>query len=115
MRKLTVFNSISLDGFFTDEHDDLTWVHKYGADPEYGAWVADNARSGGGVLVFGRKTYDMMESYWPTPQAAKDMPVVADGMNRAEKIVFSRTMDKATWKNTKLIKGDIAAAMKKLK
>ncbi len=115
MRKLTVFNSISLDGFFTDAHDDLSWAHAYGGDPEYGAWIGDNAKSGGGVLVFGRKTYDMMASYWPTPQAAKDMPVVAEGMNRADKIVFSRTMDKATWNNTKLVKGDIVAAMKKLK
>ena len=115
MRKLTVFNSISLDGFFTDEHDDLTWVHEYGADREYGAWINDNAKSGGGVLAFGRKTYDMMVSYWPTAQAAKDMPVVAEGMNSAPKIVFSRTMDKATWNNTKLVNGDIVAAMKTLK
>jgi dihydrofolate reductase len=115
MAKLSVFNSVSLDGFFTDAHDDLSWAHAYGSDPEYGAWIGENAKSGGGVLLFGRKTYDMMVSYWPTPQAKKDNPVVADGMNAAPKIVFSRSMDKATWANTKLLKGDLVAEVKKLK
>ena len=80
MRKLTVFNSVSLDGFFTDAKSDLSWAHEAGADPEYGAWIAENAQSGGGALVFGRKTYDMMVSYWPTPQAKQDMPEVAEAL-----------------------------------
>jgi dihydrofolate reductase len=115
MAKLSVFNSVSLDGFFTDAHDDLGWAHEYGSDPEYGAWIGENAKSGGGMLLFGRKTYDMMVSYWPTPQAKKDNAVVADGMNAAPKVVFSRSLDKATWANTKLLKGDLIAEVKKLK
>ena len=115
MRTLSVFNSVSLDGYFTDANNDLSWAHAYGGDPEYGAWIGENARSGGGVLVFGRKTYDMMVSYWPTPQAKKDMPVVADGMNKASKIVFSRRLEHSSWENTRMIKGDAVAAMKKLK
>ena len=114
MRKLSVFNSISLDGFFTDEHNSLEWAHRYGSDPEYGAWIGENARSGGGALVFGRKTYDMMVSYWPSPQAKKDNPVVAEGMNAAPKIVFSRRLESSAWTNTRMIKGDAVAEMKKL-
>ena len=43
-------------------------------------FVADNAK-GGGVLVFGRITYEPMASFWPTAQAMRSMPVVAERMN----------------------------------
>ena len=112
MRRLSVFNSVSLDGFFTDANSDMTWAHK--DDAEWNAFVAGNA-SGNGVLVFGRITYEMMVAFWPTPAAMETMPEVARGMNDAEKIVFSRTLGKATWKNTKVVKGDPAAEIRKLK
>ena len=41
--------------------------------------------------------------------------MVAEGMNKLPKVVFSRTLDKASWSNTKLVKGDLAAAMRKMK
>ena len=112
MRKLSVFNQVSLDGYFTDKNDDMTWAHKH--DAEWQSFASENA-SGGGVLVFGRKTYDLMAGYWPTPQALKNSPIVARQMNNLPKIVFSRTLDTATWNNTTLIKGDIVEAMRKLK
>ena len=112
MRKLGVFNQISLDGYFTDKNGDMSWAHKQ--DPEWQSFASENA-SGGGVLVFGRITYDLMAGYWPTPQASKNNPTVAERMNNLPKIVFSRTLDKATWSNTTLINGDIVEAMRKLK
>ena len=112
MRTLTVFNQVSLDGYFTDKNGDMSWAHKQ--DAEWQAFTSENA-SGGGVLVFGRITYDMMAGYWPTPQALEQNPVVAEQMNKLPKIVFSRTLDKARWNNTTLIKGDIVEAMRKLK
>jgi dihydrofolate reductase len=112
MRKLVVFNSASLDGYFVDDRGDMSWAHQQ--DAEWGAFTSENA-SGGGELVFGRVTYDLMAGYWPTAAALKGNPVVAEHMNNLPKIVFSRTLDKASWKNTRLIKGDIASAMKKLK
>jgi dihydrofolate reductase len=112
MRKLIVFNSVSLDGYFTDDHGDMSWAHQ--RDAEWGAFVSENA-SGGGELVFGRVTYDLMAAYWPTATALKGNPVVAQQMNNLPKIVFSRTLAKASWRNTKLIKGDIASAMTGLK
>jgi len=112
MRKLIVFNSVSLDGYFTDRQGDMSWAHKQ--DKEWNDFVAGNA-SGEGELVFGRVTYEMMASYWPTSQARKDAPAVAGKMNDAPKIVFSRKMKKAAWKNTRLIGGDIAAETRKLK
>lgn len=113
MRKLVVFNSVTADGYFTDANGDLSWA-KENQDAEFQKFVAGNA-SGGGMLLFGRITYDMMVSYWPTPAARQNDPAVADGMNNLPKVVFSRTLDKASWSNTKVVKGDIAAEVRKMK
>jgi len=112
MRKLVVFNQVTLDGFFADMNGDMSWAHK--DDAEWNAFVADNA-SGGGQLIFGRVTYDLMAGFWPTPYAIETIPVVAERMNNLPKVVFSRTLDKASWNNTKLVKGDIAAEILKMK
>jgi dihydrofolate reductase len=114
MRKLTVFNNVTLDGYFTDANGDMSWAYNKSSDPEWDAFVAGNAK-GGGVLLFGRITYEMMAGYWPTPMAAESYPVVAERMNNGQKIVVSNTLDKASWKNTKLIKGNLTAEIQKLK
>lgn len=113
MRNLIVFNHVSLDGYFVDEKGDMSWAHK-NADPEWNAFVADNAK-GGGQMLFGRVTYQMMAGYWPTPMAIESMPTVAKAMNDARKVVFSRTLNKADWNNTTLVKKDLAGAVRKLK
>jgi dihydrofolate reductase len=56
-----------------------------------------------------------MESYWPTPVATTDDPIIADKMNNFSKIVFSRTLEKAEWHNTRLVKENIAEEVAKLK
>jgi len=113
MKKLRVFESISVDGYFTDARGDMGWAHASPEDPEFAAWVGENA-SGGGELLFGRKTYRMMEAFWPTPQAAEQMPAVAKGMNAAKKYVASRTITPA-WNNTHLLHGDLLEAVRALK
>ncbi|MCI0674043.1 MAG: dihydrofolate reductase family protein [Myxococcaceae bacterium] len=112
MRKLVVFNQVSLDGYFSDADGDMSWAHKH--DAEWGAFMSENA-SGGGALLFGRVTYELMASYWPTSAARKENPVVAERMNGLPKVVFSRTLGKASWKNTRLVTGDIAAEVRKMK
>jgi len=114
MRRLIAFNSVTVDGYFTDVHGDMRWAYDVKADQEFDAFVAGNA-SGGGQLLFGRLTYELMAGYWPTAAALKDNPVVAQGMNSMPKVVFSRTLGKATWNNTQLLKGDIASEVTKLK
>lgn len=113
MKKLRVFESISIDGYFTDPASDMGWAHAAPDDPEFTAWISDNA-SGGGELLFGRKTYQMMEAYWPTPLAAQQMPAVAKGMNAAKKHVASRTIQ-PTWSNTHLLEGELVQAVRALK
>ena len=112
MRRLIVFNQVSLDGYFTDDKGDMSWAHK--SDPEFNAWTEENAK-GGGTLLFGRITYEMMASFWPTPAALETMPVVAKQMNDLPKVVFSRTMDKATWQNTKLVKSGLVDEVRRMK
>ena len=112
MRKLMVFNLMSLDGFIADSRGDMSWAHKQ--DPEWAAFVRENA-GGGGELVFGRITYQMMAGYWPRPQAIQSNPAVAEGINRSPKVVFSRTLAEASWNNTKLVKDDMPGEIRKMK
>jgi dihydrofolate reductase len=113
MSRLVVFQQISLDGYFKDKHGDMTWAKNDG-DEEFDAFSSENAKEGG-VLLFGRVTYDMMSGFWPTPQAHKILPVVAERMNSLPKIVFSRTLRKASWNNTKVVNGDMIAEIRKMK
>jgi dihydrofolate reductase len=112
MPKLVVYNTMSLDGYFTDANGDMSWAHK--RDPEWQAFVSENA-SGGGQLLFGRVTYNLMASFWPTPLAAQSNPIVVDRMNSMRKFVFSTTLKNAAWSNTTLLKGDLSTEVRKLK
>jgi dihydrofolate reductase len=114
MGRLIVFNSISLDGYFTDRNGDISWAYNAVPDAEWDAFVAGNAR-GGGALVLGRVTYELMAGYWPTPLAGRNNPDVAEGMNRLRKVVFSRTLDRASWSNTELIRDGLATEIRNMK
>jgi dihydrofolate reductase len=114
MQRLIVFNSTSVDGYFTDVNNEMNFAHNANPDAEWDAFVAGNA-SGGGTLLFGRVTYELMEAFWPTPLAAQQMPEVAEGMNSLKKVVFSRTLDKVSWANTRLVKGDLVEEVRKMK
>jgi dihydrofolate reductase len=111
MRKVTVFNFVTLNGYFEGPKGDISW-HRHGTEEnEY----AVKALKSGSTLLFGRVTYELMASYWSTPMAIKNDPVVAEGMNKAEKIVFSKKLKKAEWNNTRLVKGDLVKEIKRMK
>jgi len=110
--KLIVFNQVSLDGYFVDANGDMSWAHKN--DAEWNAFTAENA-SGESTLLFGRVTYEMMASFWPTPAALEQFPAVATRMNSLPKIVFSRTLTKVSWSNTTLVKTGMAEEVRRLK
>jgi len=114
MRKLAVFNQVSLDGYFVDMDGDMSWAKNTTPDAELDAFVASNAQSGG-TLLFGRITYELMIRYWPTPLAMQHDPAVAEGINALPKFVFSRTLDHVTWNNTTLVKDDMLATVRRMK
>jgi dihydrofolate reductase len=113
MSKLSAFNNISLDGYFSGKNGEFNWAKSH-MDPEFNAFVESNAQ-GGGTLLFGRLTYELMASYWPTPVAMKNDPIVAERMNNLPKIVFSRTLSAAPWNNTRLVNADAVAEVRRLK
>jgi dihydrofolate reductase len=67
------------------------------------------------ILLFGRVTFEMMESFWQTDMAYKMDPATAKGMNESEKIVFSKTLKSSNWNNTRVINKDLISEIKKLK
>jgi dihydrofolate reductase len=113
MRKLFSFNMVTLDGYFAGPNDEIDWHNVDGEFNEFA--IEQTSASTVDMLLFGRVTYQLMASYWSTPDAIKNDPIVADMMNRTPKIVFSRTLEKAGWNNTRLIKDHIAEEITKLK
>jgi dihydrofolate reductase len=114
MRKLYIFNLITLDGYFAGPGGDLSW-HNVGEDiAEFNEFAMEQLGTVD-TFVFGRVTYDMMASFWPTAQGQQEDPVVAARMNTTPKLVFSRTLKQAAWENSHVIGGDAVVEMKKLK
>jgi len=111
MRKLFLFNMTTLDGFFEALNQDIGW---HNVDEEFNEFAIQQLDEIG-TLLFGRVTYEGMASYWPTELAISDDPEVAGRMNSLPKIVFSRTLDKAEWNNSKLIKENATEEVLKLK
>ena len=102
MRKVILFNLISLDGFFEGPHQELDW---HPVDDEFNEYSIEQLKTAD-TLLFGRVTYELMASYWPTSLAITDDQRVAEIMNSIPKIVFSRTLQLASWNNTRLINTD---------
>lgn len=113
MGKLSVFNFMTLNGFYKGAKEDISW-HKNNAGQEEGDYAAQGAQSNS-MLLFGRTTYEMMAGFWPTPAAMEYMPKVAEGMNKSEKIVFSTKLKKADWNNTRIVRKNIVDEVMTLK
>ena len=110
MRKVILFMMVTLDGFFEGPNGEIDW---HNVDQEFNKFAIEQLDSVD-ILLFGRKTYELMASYWPTPAAATDDPIVADKMNRLPKIVFSKTLSSVEWQNTRLVKENVAEEVAKL-
>lgn len=111
MRKVTMFNLMTVDGYLAGEGGDISWHH---VDDEFHE-LAIAASNSGNTLLFGRVTYELMARFWTSPEAMRTDPIVAAGMNRSEKIVFSRTLHRADWNNTRLVKDDLVGEVRRLK
>lgn len=113
MARVIVFENTTLDGYFSDEKGDIRWF-KQDDDPEFKAYTEENASSGGALLL-GRKTYELMKSYWPTPAAAKADPNLARRMNEMPKVVFSRTLAETDWQNAEIADEGVADTVRRMK
>lgn len=111
MRKLIFQMMVTLDGFFEGPNKELDW-HVWNEEMnEYANQLLNSADA----LLFGRKTYELMAGFWPTPAADTEDKNIADKMNNLAKIVFSKTLSTVDWNNTRLVKEDVAGEIFKLK
>lgn len=109
MRKLIMWNIITLDGYFEGMKNwDLSF-HEIIWGPELEKMSIEQLKSAD-FLVFGRVTYEGMAAYWKTETGE-----IADLMNQMPKLVFSRTLTSVDWNNSILIKENAAAEITKLK
>jgi dihydrofolate reductase len=109
MGKIILFNMVTLEGFFSGLNGEIDWHH---TDDEFDHFAAEQLSSVD-TLLFGRITYEGMASYWTTEAALINDPIVAEQMNSLSKIVVSRTLEKADWQNTTLLRD--AEALRQLK
>jgi len=109
MRKLIMWNLVTLDGYFEGVKSwDLPW-HEQVWGEELERFSLEQLGSAD-MLVFGRVTYEGMAAYWTTAQGP-----VADYMNRLPKLVCSRTLETVTWNNATLVKVNVAGEVARLK
>ena len=109
MRKVIVWNMVTLDGYFEGPKPwEIDW-HEYVWGEELKRFSLDQAQEVG-TLLFGRKTYEGMAGYWQTATGK-----TAEFMNSIPKVVFSNTLETAEWSNTRLAKGSAEEEVARLK
>lgn len=104
MRRVIVSMMVTLDGFIAGPNGEIDW---HNVDDEFNEYAIELLNSVD-TLLFGRVTYQGMASYWPTPMATTDDPIVAAKMNSLPKVVFSHTLETVEWQPTRLAKGNLA-------
>jgi dihydrofolate reductase len=107
MRRVIVSNLASLDGFFEGVNKELDW---HVVDEEFFEYAKDMLRTAD-TLLFGAATYEVMAAYWPTAPSDE----IADKMNNLPKVVFSKTLKKVDWNNSRLVSSNIQEEVSKLK
>ncbi|MFI0445855.1 dihydrofolate reductase family protein [Actinomadura sp. 6N118] len=110
MRKVFSFISVSVDGYHEGAKGELDW---HNVDEEFNAFAIEQLDAAD-TLVFGRATYEVMASYWPTKEAREGDPEVAARMNDSAKVVVSRTLGASEWARTRVVRDVSAIAELKL-
>jgi dihydrofolate reductase len=118
MKTISVFNHVTVDGFFAGPNGEIDWFKVIQRDDEWEKYTHSQSQSGN-TLLFGRTTYEMMKSFWPTPLGIESDPDMAKVVNTSPKIVFSRTLRSAeegpNWKNIRLLHDIRLEEVRKLK
>jgi dihydrofolate reductase len=116
-RRIVMFNRVTADGYFAAVDGSLDWVVQDEALDKDAA--SSSASPGAGTILFGRRTYEMFEGFWrqfdgdgsvavPNPHApegsSRELRAMADFINGATKVVFSKTLNGVTWRNSRLLR-----------
>jgi dihydrofolate reductase len=111
MKKIIAFEWLSLDGFIAGPNEETDW---FVWDKEIEKF-AKEFQTSIDTMLFGRTTYEVMAAYWPTEASASEDKNITDFMNNASKIVFSKTLDKVEWNNSKLVREITPEEIEKIK
>jgi dihydrofolate reductase len=111
MRKLVLQTGISVDGYVAALDKSHPWNRGAddGRDDDVKQWIIDSV-SGAGAHLMGRVTYEEMASVWPTSTSEYARP-----MNEIPKVVFSKTLQRADWPETRIASGDLTQEVADLK
>jgi dihydrofolate reductase len=108
MRRIFVFNRVSADGYFASADGKVDWfVPDEEIDSEGAKGTAETD-----TVLFGRRTYEMMAAFWPhassDPHSGRPLTAstaaMARFLNESTKIVFSKSLKEASWKNTRIVR-----------
>lgn len=114
-RRLFVSMLVSLDGYIEDVQGQLDWF--LDGDAEFERYC-DEMVDSVGVALYGRRSYELMVNYWPAaeaePRSVGDL-AFARKMNALPKVVLSRTLERAEWSNTRIVRENVAEEIRELK
>lgn len=115
MGKIISFMHISLDGFVAGQNGEMDWIK---VDEEIFDYVG-NRISKSDTALYGRLTYQMMESYWPTaadhPTASRHDIEHSKWYGKVQKVVLSKTINNAGLINTEIISENLTDRIKEIK
>ncbi len=117
MRKVILAMQISLDGFVGGPNGEMDWVTM---SEEMDDSLLPELMERADTCLIGRSLYLGFLSYWPTapatnPKLSKSEIKFSSWIEQAHKVVFSTTLDRAEWNNSRLVRGDVAAEVMRLK
>jgi dihydrofolate reductase len=106
MRKIYLFMTLSLDGYFEGPNHDISW---HNVDDEFNRFALEQLKEAD-LFLYGRRMYQLMEDFWPKAvndiNTSKENLEIANLINNTAKIVFSKTLqkveEKENWKNVRL-------------
>jgi len=115
MGKLVLFMHVTADGFVGGTNGEMDWIHVDEEIFEYAGGRTNEADT----ALYGRKTFEMMDAYWPTaaeqPGASKHDIEHSAWYNKVTKVVLSRTLKSGDPQNTIIISKNVADEINKLK
>jgi len=112
MRKIFLFMMVTLDGYFEGEDRDISWHNAGNKEFEDFAHEQNNSMD---TILFGKRTYDLMASFWPTAEGRGADKATADWMDAARKVVVSSEPFVSTWQNVTVISENVADEIRKIK
>jgi dihydrofolate reductase len=124
-RRVVASTFVTLDGYMVGPDEDISWVAE-GFDREMQDDIAEDMSRRFDLFVFGRVTFEIFAAYWPNaapydegddvkPAEGKEDPRIIRALNDLPKLVFSRTLGRSEWSNTRVVDEALEDEIRRLK